>query len=116
MVSDVFELIYVQNLINDARAGYIDAQKSKLTGVLPTTSNLPTCLQAAHNHIWFLEVVDATGSAMEENPPPYESDRYAEIPAGSYYLRNIGTSQYIFVDSGPWRLYPGGKNYQVCFL
>jgi len=72
---------------------------------------VPISLQVAHNQIWLFEAVDA--NEEDDEPPPYEVSRYPEITARGYYIKNIGTGQYIYTASSPWRFYPGGRSYAV---
>ncbi|KAF8720253.1 hypothetical protein AX14_011097 [Amanita brunnescens Koide BX004] len=63
--------------------------------------------KVSHNHIWIFDAVDV--NTEEENPPSYETKRYPEITARGYRLRNIGTSQYIYITGVPRRLHPSSS-------
>ncbi|KAL0946265.1 hypothetical protein HGRIS_012520 [Hohenbuehelia grisea] len=71
--------------------------------------------KVAQNRIWIFEEADAPKKEEPAPPPPYQpsTTRYSEITGKAYFIKNIGTSQYIYVASSPWRFYPGGRSYQI---
>ncbi|KIK66929.1 hypothetical protein GYMLUDRAFT_37970 [Collybiopsis luxurians FD-317 M1] len=68
--------------------------------------------KVSFNQIWLFEAVDASKEDVVDPPPQYEpTTRYPEITARPYFIQNVGTSNYVFIASSPWRLYPGGRSY-----
>jgi hypothetical protein len=75
-----------------------------------------TDFQVNHKSIWLFETVDVKSEQNSPTPAPpagiSSPDPY--VPNGSYYLRNVGTGQYMSVVTSPyWRYCPGTKTYKV---
>jgi len=95
---------------------YLMPDKTSITLALSSGKDTEVILKpkkVSYNQIWLFEAVDVSKDDSVDEPPKYEpTTRYPEITAKAYFLRTVGTNQYIYAISSPWRFCPGGRTSQ----